>query len=642
MQTLVDSIRPLCRETAEFLKAWKISKHDILVLDMADVDGFSVSLKSTSDWQIPSHTARTWAASVPESAFDKKHGLRWRMAATDVTCLLIMATWPNEQIEATEEARLVLEMQVLRFQNQIRIAKAQAEFKESEILPDGLGNDPILAPYQELAAWCAAESEQGFAFFMEQGTGKTPVQIRHAEMEMARLDSEHPYRALVICPPNARWNWGNELKKFVVRSEELDYAFIDCTGGVLERTKRVIDALACDKPPYDRVIVAVGFDGFKNSFAAFMACRWNLCSVDESHNFKSKNTQLWKKLEDFRENCDKRTVLTGTAVANTLADIWTQLEFVGKGVSGFHSFEAFRKFHAPYFTDGAGYERLLGYTNVPMLQERLTRYSFIIRLREAMPDLPERVFNVSTCEMTDEQREIYLQMRDVLRAEIKSDLEKDMPEAMTANNVLTKLMRLCQITSGFLKIDDQYDFDTGELISKGSLNRIDPNPKMDLLVEHRKSDPKTSKALTWCTWTQDIKGVTARLNEEGFKARALYGSTPMDERIEIMRLFNTTHEVTDIVGQPKTLKESVTLLGQVDEDTNCDRVYIYSKNWSILERLQKLGRNHRRGVRVMTQVTDLHCENSIDEDVYEALQRKETNALALQDVRKILRRVLEL
>lgn len=642
MQDLVDSIRPLCHETAELLKTWKISKHDVLVISMADEDGFDVSLRSTHEWSSPSSSARTWAASVPESAFDKRHGYRWRMAATDVTALLIIATWPREQIEATEEALIAIDTQILRFNNQLRIAKAQAEFKENGTLPEGLGNDPVLAPYQELAAWCAAESEEGFAFFMEQGTGKTPVQIRHAELEMARLSSDHPFRAVVICPPNARWNWGSEMRKFAVPTGELEYAFIDCTGGVLERTKRIIDALACDKPPYDRVVVAVGFDAFKNSFAAFMACRWNLCSVDESHNFKSKNTHLWKKLEMFRDYCDKRTVLTGTPVANNLTDIWTQLEFLGKGISGFHSFDAFRKFHAPYFTDGAGYERLLGYTNVPLLQERLTRYSFIIRLREALPDLPERVFKVSTCEMTKEQREIYLQMRDVLRAEIKKDLDSDMPDAMTANNVLTKLLRLSQITSGFLKIDDLYDHESGELVRKGCLDRIDPNPKLDLLVQHRKDDAKTSKAITWCTHTQDIKSVTARLNMEGFKAKAFYGATPMDERIEIMQKFNETHDVTDIVGQPKSLKECVNLLGAADEDTNCDRVYIYSKNWSILERLQKLGRNHRRGTRVVTQVVDLHCEDSIDEDIYEVLERKETNALALQDVRKILRKVLEI
>ncbi len=69
-----------------------------------------------------------------------------------------------------------------------------------------------LSDYQTVASQLAL-GQDGFALFMEQGTGKTPTVIRRICVEGAR-DPENMYRALIVCPPQVVYNWTKELERF--------------------------------------------------------------------------------------------------------------------------------------------------------------------------------------------------------------------------------------------------------------------------------------------------------------------------------------------------------------------------------------------------------------------------------------------
>ena len=59
---------------------------------------------------------------------------------------------------------------------------------------------------------------EGYAYFMEQGTGKTPVAIAHVcNAAKARKNKRQLYRTVVVAPKNVRMNWEHEFKKFATK-----------------------------------------------------------------------------------------------------------------------------------------------------------------------------------------------------------------------------------------------------------------------------------------------------------------------------------------------------------------------------------------------------------------------------------------
>src|SRR5690606_16184940 len=112
----------------------------------------------------------------------------------------------------------------------------------------------------------------------------------------------------------------------------------------------------------------------------------------------------------FRDSprVEARMVLTGTPIANRLFDLWTQLEFLGKGLSGFKSFTNFRNFYGSFLKvdaekSGSQVEKLIGYKNLPLIQERLTRLCYMVTKKEADLQLPDKVYDVYEVEMTKQQ-----------------------------------------------------------------------------------------------------------------------------------------------------------------------------------------------------------------------------------------------
>src|SRR6185295_19942693 len=111
-----------------------------------------------------------------------------------------------------------------------------------------------------------------------------------------------------------------------------------------------------------------------------------------------------------------------------------------------------------------GMKRLVAVMNLPFLRERLARMAFVCSKSEALPELPDKAYDIVEVEMSAEQQTMYDTVKDQLYYELKNELD-DSSRTMNANNVLTKLLRLAQITSGFLTFDPIKDLETGEILA---------------------------------------------------------------------------------------------------------------------------------------------------------------------------------
>jgi hypothetical protein len=205
-------------------------------------------------------------------------------------------------------------------------------------------------------------------------------------------------------------------------------------------------------------------------------------------------------------------------------------------------------------------------------------------------------------------------------------------------NVLKKIIRLTQITSGFYVSDNVYD-DDGTLIKPKETHRFDPNAKLEVLIDFAKTLPSTSKAIISACWQQDIRTISARLALEGMSYVQYYGPISAKQREHNLHLFNTSREPQFLVGNPATFGIGLNILGQADDETNCDHILNFSQGYSspIIEQLRY--RNNRIGTRVPTQFIDFVIYGTYDSECRETVWGKQTQQLNVSNVRKLLAQI---
>lgn len=660
---------PLCKATETTLKPIDILDTDFLVVNIDDeakefefqlrslepIDPYLDDLENMETWEKSGVIYKSSRKGIGRSVINSFRRIperreggygRYFCACTDFTAIVIYHIWPKERIIfESEDARLMYRFLVKRFISQSHSAKMAADFKVNQIVPD-MPKDYIehpelpLAGYQKVGLLTTLEQEAS-ALFMEQGTGKTPVVVNRINLESARKRAGRygkptMYRALILCPKQVRKNWEREFERFSVVPGKV----ASIRGGQLKRQRELIDTIRDEKDCcWGAAIMSI--DSLSNSWESIRRIPFDLVVIDESHFIKGGRTnraQYCHKMAAM-PNVKQRCILTGTPIANSVMDLWAQFEFLGEGLSGFHKFKNFKAFHGQYKKVGKGQssiQKLVGIKGVPLLQERLSRLSFMVTKKEANLGLPDKVYDLYETEMTPQQKVIYESLATKLMAEIEEGLADDNSK-VTVDHILTKLLRLAQVCSGFVKPDD------GELMTIPG-----GNPKLDAVVEMlrdtEREDP-TSKTIIWACFIADQKAISERLEAEGIKYTGwhscLKNGTGSPEKAS--DVFNLEPDCKVIIGNPASGAEGLNLLGydfasKVPElDTSCNHEIFFSCNWSAVKRSQAEDRAHRRGTRGPVRITDLVIPGTIDEEIRARVLSKRQTALMIQDIRDILK-----
>ena len=613
----------------------------------------------------PCTSMRDWIQAFPESKRIVKAGfdtLRFELPVTDMVCERIHACIPYENISfENPETELVYQKVLIRGKQADRASQVYSDFKINNIVPTHNlvhSTEYPLLPYQQVGLYNSINSD-AYALFMEQGTGKTPIGVALIcnEAEENWTTHNRMYRALIVCPKNVRANWENEFKKFATTTGKVTILH----GGHFDRVRQLLDAFINeDGCKYSVVLcsyetMARSWKAIEGTVTRLRGGKWDLALLDESHSIKNVTTKRYKFAKKLRDLSKRRSILTGTPITNTALDLYTQLEFLGEGYSGFYDYKYFRKFFTRHQMDQAtGREVFDGIQNVPFLQERLARYSYIVRQVDVQSELPDRVYDTLEVEMSPQQTKTYEAMRDELIIEIESDLANtDRNAALAVNSVLTRLLKLAQITSGFISIPELLD-DDGNVLTLASINRFDPDPKLEELVAILKAKSPKDKTIIWSCWVQNIKTIRARLAIEGIDCVTFFGKTKDAERVENEYRFNCDPNCKVFIGNPAAGGTGLNLIGYPPEghaiyketgktledwETNANHVIYYSQNWSPTARSQSEKRAHRRGTREPVRVTDLVVPNTIDQEIRDVVLNKQVNALELSDLRKILQKI---
>jgi hypothetical protein len=578
---------------------------------------------------------------------------------TDFNAVMLHRMW-GDRIIGEPQALEALRDLVKQWEEGDAVAMATAKFKREGAMPKlppcwAERVDAPLADYQRAAVAISLMSRDGFGLFMDRGTGKTPCAAQRVNVEAAMVrdglldggDRKHRMlRVLVVCPPQVRLNWQREFERFSWLRGRVSVI----RGGLPERVGQLAEMIRPEEGVSFSVSI-LGYDTGVRTVDYVRLCPWDLIITDESQFFKDPNTKRWKEfIARIRDSALRRLALTGSPMGNSPLDLWPQFEFMREGGSGFIHHKMFRTFHGQFErVEGShGVEKLVGLRRVPLLQERLARMTFSVTKDEAGLKLPQKLRSVHEVQMLPYQADVYRRLQEQLALEIEDKLSKTVVDEVTVNNVLVMLLRLHQVTNGFITYDAKVDPDTGVVLQSKRVAELCPtNPRVDALmdiIKDEERDPR-GKTIVWALFRHNMETISARLREEGIKHVMYHGGISSADRDAAADAFNRDRDCKVIVGNAATMAEGLTLVGYdvrcpEKYDTNCDVQVFYSYDWSALKRAQAEDRPHRRGTRVAVNTIDMCVPDTIDEEILARVQGKRDVADKVADVRAVLDRVL--
>jgi SNF2 family DNA or RNA helicase len=234
------------------------------------------------------------------------------------------------------------------------------------------------------------------------------------------------------------------------------------------------------------------------------------------------------------------------------------------------------------------------FQNLGELSDTVKQFSYRV-LKEDCLDLPPKVFIKRHIALTADQQRIYKQMKDQALAVLNG-------KVTTTMTVLTQLMRLHQITCGYVTADDG----TTQQVESNRLNEL-----MSILEDTE------GKVIIWANYQLSVGEIIQKIIKVYGKDSYVhyYGLTPQEDRQDFIRKFQNDPKCRFIIGTPQTGGYGITL-------TEANTVIYYSNGYDLEKRLQSEDRAHRIGQKKTVTYIDLICEDTIDEKIVKALRDK--------------------
>ena len=265
-----------------------------------------------------------------------------------------------------------------------------------------------------------------------------------------------------------------------------------------------------------------------------------------------------------------------------------------------------------FYTFRNRYFDMVGYGNhTPVLKkamaDELTRRLHSIAFRATKAeclDLPATTDIIRSVELEPAAMKVY---RDLVKESYAELGEKE----ITAANILTRLLRLSQLTGGFIGDDEG---GAPQNISRAKLNAL--SDILDVAVQ------EGGKLVIIARFVAEIKAICAMLGKMGIGYSLIMGG--VTDREEQVSRFQTDPDVQVFVGQIATAGLGITL-------TAASTLVFYSTDYSMSNHEQARARIHRVGQRENCTYIYLAAKGTVDMKVLKALRDKADLARTLVD-----------
>lgn len=443
------------------------------------------------------------------------------------------------------------------------------------------------------AALDKSAGRRGFAFYMEQGLGKTKT----AQADFLRnVETRHAGRSVVIAPNSFKGGWVEEAEK-----DELPINQLIWESGDERRFN-----IWAQKPSNMPRQVVINYEALRGE-STFRAIRdWAAAHrtfgiIDESIKLKQYNSAQTKAVLEMTKSWEFSRVLSGKPITQGPHDLWAQMRAIYE-INGFmyHPFKtAFCKM------GGFKMKQIIGAQNEDILAERID-HAIFRATKVDWTDLPPKTYTYREYRLTGEIKEHYAMMHNEFMTWLSET------ENVTVDQAITKYMKLQQIQCGWIYDENR--------VPRQLVDDSD-NPRLQLLLDVLNDEVSGKVAIPY-----HHKPVFDQLlNALGGKSKCAYitGGMKTHEIDEQKRRFNEDASVRYILLQDDASKYGHTLLGLPKPGDMCYTMVFYENNYSLDTRSQIEDRVHRTG-QLADSVSYIDLVGTpLDRDCVRALQRKE-------------------
>ncbi|MBC8005746.1 MAG: DEAD/DEAH box helicase [Verrucomicrobia bacterium] len=383
--------------------------------------------------------------------------------------------------------------------------------------------------------------------------------------------------SLIVLPTSLIHNWESEIQKFAPSLKVYKHL-----GATRNRTTQLESVIRY----YDVMLTTYGT--LRNDYEILSKHEFFYLILDESQNIKNSTSKTYKSILEIRSK--HKLVITGTPIENSLSDLWSQFNFLNRGLLG--SLPYFkREFITPIEKKNDEEQQL-------KLQKLIRPFLLRRKKEEVEKDLPSLTEQIRYCEMTEEQHEIYESEKSAIRNAILKNIETNgiRKSALVVLQGLTKLRQLANHPS---LVSQETDSDSGKF------NEIYRCLK-DLVAEKH-------KVLIFSSFVKHLELLQYKIESKNWKYSLLTGKTA--NRQEVIRQFQDDPDNHIFLISLKAGGVGLNL-------TSADYVFIIDPWWNPAAENQAISRAHRIGQDKKVFVYRFITEGSIEEKIQVLKSRK--------------------
>lgn len=386
--------------------------------------------------------------------------------------------------------------------------------------------------------------------------------------------TSHPV-SLIVLPTSLVHNWRNELRKFAPSIKIHEHL-----GATRAKSPSAF-------APYDVVLTTYGT--VRNDIDMLTKFKFFYLILDESQTVKNPDSATYKACLQIKTMY--KLSLSGTPIENGLTDLWAQMNFLNKGLLGSLSL-----FKEQYVVPIEKY-------NHQGRQEKLKNLiePFILRRtkEKVASELPAVTELEIYCEMTDKQRDLYDEEKELARQKMLSEIKEG--NAKRSRFVFLQLLtRLRQIANHpSLAGYEGYD------CASGKFDEITRNIESVVNEGH--------KLLIFSSFVQHLNLVARHLDDVGIQYSMLTGSTL--NRQQVINEFKHKNDVKAFLISLKAGGVGLNL-------TEADYVFILDPWWNPAAENQAISRSHRIGQENKVFAYRFITSDSIEQRILELQRQK--------------------
>lgn len=416
--------------------------------------------------------------------------------------------------------------------------------------------------------------------WQDMGLGKTVTTLTAIrELKYNRFQVR---KVLVIAPKKvAEGTWTKEKDKW-------DHTKILRVSPVLGNQAKRIRALNTPADIYitNRENVCWLVDYYRNSWP------FDMVVVDESSSFKSHTAKRFKALASMGSHIERLVELTGTPSPNGLDDLWAQVFLLDGGERLGKRYTQFRE---RYFQpDKRGADGMVySYEVKPGAEESILERILDICISMKAEDylqLPDVTYHEIPVELDAKSQKAYNDLEYKMVLQLPADEEE-----ISVTSAAALSNKLLQLANGAIYDEDH----TAHEVHKCKIEAF-----MEL-IESLQRKP----ALVFYNFQHDRTRILKALEKTGLRVRELKTTQDEDDwnarKIDIL----LTHPASSAYG--------------LNLQQGGNHVIWFGLTWNYELYTQANKRLHRQGQQEKVIIHHLICSGTRDEDVMQALQRKE-------------------